>query len=132
MDLTQLPELPEFIRRKAEQAIEDATTLQGMRTNGPAYARIEASHLAALLRYAQAPRAALPDAPCRLTEEANRIAALPEAETVNTMLWLYRRIPKAYGRLPFVEKEIRSLAAKLGMNVEALLAERAALPEEKQ
>lgn len=86
----------------------------------------------AQLRRPDEPSTALPDAPCRLTEEANRIAALPEAETVNTMLWLYRRIPKAYGRLPFVEKEIRSLAAKLGMNVEALLAERAALPEDAE
>lgn len=234
--------VPRFIVRKAEQAIHTATHPTGMRTNGPAYAQIEVSHLMALLRYATASspakagsaqqvaeaKTAVPEgaafAESRLmavTEEwirgfnacralafspvsgwldrsaltASEAPVVPEglrkitelivqhyidqpddyvisiggwkddqvlgppmkdfwaylavpmadwrkyaaapsspvldeakpgmaADALNTMLWLYRRLPRTYGRPPAVERSINALASKTGTAVAEFLAER--------
>jgi hypothetical protein len=46
------------------------------------------------------------------------------SETLNTMLWLYRRLPHIYGRPPFIEAVINSLAKEAGVDVAESLAER--------
>lgn len=51
----QEKKVPEFVIREAERAIHAATNPTGMHTNGQSMARIEASKLALLLRYATAP-----------------------------------------------------------------------------
>jgi hypothetical protein len=42
------------------------------------------------------------------------------------MLWLYRRLPRGYGRPPAVERSINALAQKTGVEVAEFLAEREA------
>jgi hypothetical protein len=46
------------------------------------------------------------------------------SNTLSTMLWLYRRLPAGYGRPPFVEADIISLANEVGQDVSEFLAER--------
>jgi len=45
------------------------------------------------------------------------------------MLWLYRRLPRAYERPPHVEHPIKALAAVLESDVGDFLAERGAAPD---
>lgn len=58
----------------------------------------------------------------RKTEQARQ--ARQTADALNTVLWLYRRLPRAYGRPPAVEQTINALAQKTGTEVAAFLAER--------
>ena len=55
--------------------------------------------------------------------------AAPElADILNTTLWLYRRLPQAYGNPPFVDQAILKMAKRLGLdNVPAAIKERATL-----
>ena len=60
-----------------------------------------------------------------LTDEA-KDAALRDA--LNTTLWLYRRLPHAYGKPPFVDAAILAIAERLGMDdVPESIKERAEL-----
>lgn len=47
-----------------------------------------------------------------------------DAEVPGILLWLYRRLPRGYGRPPFIEKVIQEFAAKFGVSVVDALAER--------
>jgi hypothetical protein len=49
-------------------------------------------------------------------------------DAVNMMLWLYRRLPRAYDRPPFVEKSITDLAKIVGVEVCEYFNERGAAP----
>jgi hypothetical protein len=49
-------------------------------------------------------------------------------DAVNMMLWLYRRLPRAYERPPFVEKSITDLANIVGVEVGEYFTERGAAP----
>lgn len=46
------------------------------------------------------------------------------AEVVSVLLWLYRRLPRGYGRMPFVDLVIKKLAKGAGIDVTELLGER--------
>lgn len=46
------------------------------------------------------------------------------AEVVSVLLWLYRRLPHGYGRMPFVDLVIKKLARGAGIEVDTLLGER--------
>jgi hypothetical protein len=35
-----------------------------------------------------------------------------QTEAINTILWLYRRLPDAYGRLGFIEQTLRDLGCQ--------------------
>lgn len=52
--------------------------------------------------------------------------AAPEAaaDWLNTILWMYRRLPQAYGRPPFIEQSIMTLAKQVGQDVTHELRER--------
>lgn len=62
--------------------------------------------------------------------DTDRIESLERqlAEAQNTMLWLYRRLPRGYGRVPHVDRAIKALAAITGAEVDTFLAERDASP----
>lgn len=45
-------------------------------------------------------------------------------EMLSVMLWLYRRLPRCYGRPPHIEHPIKALAKVAGIDVDACLAER--------
>lgn len=47
-----------------------------------------------------------------------------EQDALTTMLWLYRRLPRAYGRSPLSERSIRWMAQRVGEEVEPFFAER--------
>lgn len=49
------------------------------------------------------------------------------ADVLNTTLWLYRRLPQAYGSPPFVDKALLAMAEKLSVDVPAAIKERAAI-----
>lgn len=50
------------------------------------------------------------------------------ADVLNTTLWLYRRLPQAYGNPPFVDQAILKMAERLGLDdVPAAIKERATL-----
>jgi hypothetical protein len=49
-------------------------------------------------------------------------------DAVNMMLWLYRRLPRAYERPLFVEKSITDLADIVGVEVGEYFTERGAAP----
>jgi hypothetical protein len=50
------------------------------------------------------------------------------ADVLNTTLWLYRRLPQAYGNPPFVDKAIMTMAERLGLDdVPDAIKERAAM-----
>lgn len=50
------------------------------------------------------------------------------ADVLNTTLWLYRRLPQAYGNPPFVDKAILKMAERLGLDdVPEAIKERAAI-----
>jgi hypothetical protein len=46
------------------------------------------------------------------------------AEVVSVLLWLYRRLPRGYGQMPFVDLVIKKLARGAGIDVAELLRER--------
>lgn len=46
------------------------------------------------------------------------------AEVASVLLWLYRRLPRGYGRMPFVDLVIQKLAKGAGIDVSELLGER--------
>lgn len=52
-------------------------------------------------------------------------AAIPAAvDALSALLWLYRRLPRGYGRQEHIEHPIKALAAQTGTDVAADLAER--------
>lgn len=51
------------------------------------------------------------------------------AETASVMLWLYRRLPRRYGRPPDIERVIKRLARQAGIDVAECLAERGPDPK---
>lgn len=53
-------------------------------------------------------------------------------EALNTLLWLYRRLPQAYGNPPFVDKAIMTFADVLGIDAPEAIKERAAISATKQ
>jgi len=55
-------------------------------------------------------------------------AARELADVLNTTLWLYRRLPQAYGNPPFVDQAILKMAERLGLDdVPEAIKERATL-----
>jgi hypothetical protein len=52
-------------------------------------------------------------------------------EVLSTLLWLYRRLPRGYGRPPQIEHPIQRLAVKVGINVDKDLAERGPAPAQR-
>ncbi|MDY0961772.1 hypothetical protein [Massilia sp. CFBP9026] len=46
------------------------------------------------------------------------------AEVLSVLLWLYRRLPRGYGRMPFVDLVIEKLSKGAGIDVGELLRER--------
>lgn len=74
---------------------------------------------------------------CRSGENAqveHFLACSPQAdqataEILSVMLWLYRRLPRCYGRPPTVERPILELAKHAGINVVDCLAERGPDPQ---
>lgn len=56
------------------------------------------------------------------------LAAADLADALNTMLWLYRRLPKGYGAAPHVDRTVDKLAQAVGLDVEEFLAERRGVP----
>ena len=63
--------------------------------------------------------------------QAGQVAKL--ADAVNTMLWLYRRLPGAYGKPPFVDAALIDLAAIAGVDgVPEAIKERATLLDATQ
>lgn len=64
--------------------------------------------------------------PAEGAKQAGQVAKL--ADALNTMLWLYRRLPGAYGKPPFVDAALVDLAAIAGVDgVPDAIKERAAL-----
>lgn len=55
-------------------------------------------------------------------------AAAEDADTLNVMLWLLRRLPRAYENPPFVVQTVQRLAEGTGTDVSECLNERAAHP----
>lgn len=53
-------------------------------------------------------------------------AARPIMGPLGIILWLYRRLPRAYGRPQFIESVIEELAKEAGIDVTASLTERGA------
>lgn len=49
------------------------------------------------------------------------------ADTLSAMLWLYRRLPRCYGRPPHIEQPIKALAKKVSVNISECLAERGSI-----
>lgn len=66
----------------------------------------------------------------RLADDAVQPKQLIDA--VSIMLWLYRRLPQAYGRPPFVEQPIAALAEIVGIEVDECFNERGAAPTPKE
>lgn len=53
-------------------------------------------------------------------------------EYLSAMLWLYRRLPRHYGRLPHIEQPIECLARQIGTEVAGYLAERGPAPAQSK
>jgi hypothetical protein len=54
---------------------------------------------------------------------------MTDAEILNTMLWMYRRLPYAYGSPPFITQAIMALAERAGVDVAEFLMERLAIEQ---
>ena len=46
-------------------------------------------------------------------------------EALNTILWLYRRLPQGYANVPSVDRSVKKIAEALGENVDEYILERA-------
>lgn len=58
------------------------------------------------------------------------VSATLAEEILATVLWLYRRLPRGYGRPPTVERPILALAEQVDIDVEAYLADRGPIRNE--
>lgn len=47
-----------------------------------------------------------------------------DTDVLSILLWLYRRLPRGYGRPPFIEQVIQGIAARLGVSVADAIADR--------
>lgn len=45
-------------------------------------------------------------------------------EALNTILWLYRRLPQGYANVPSVDRAVKCITAALGENVDEYTLER--------
>jgi Lar family restriction alleviation protein len=79
---------------------------------------LELSKRTALAQLQDEAKAAGATQACRSSEK------VPTVETLGTLLWLYRRLPRGYGRPPFIEQPMLSLAKRVGMDITEFLAER--------
>lgn len=62
--------------------------------------------------------------PRRAPAEDAREQQPDDADNLSVMLWLLRRLPRAYGNPPFVEQAINRLAKRTGTDVADSFAER--------
>jgi hypothetical protein len=124
----------EMIDGLADQYLRDNSSDYARRAFARAIEQMVLANASALLRVENTANT-VPDLQVlQAAYEASRAALAAQealgkaqvAELVSVLLWLYRRLPRGYGRMPFVDLVIKKLARGADIDVDALLGERGA------